>query len=49
LKESYFPKVQPSDENSFDNVEDSTAQDIDTTDSMRKYMSAISRDQKASA
>ena len=49
LKESYFPKVQPSEENSIDDVEDSTAQDIDTTDTMRKYMSAISRDQKASA
>jgi hypothetical protein len=48
LKESYFPKLL-ADGDSFDNVEDSTAQDIDTTDSMRKYMSAISRDQKASA
>ena len=48
LKESYFPKVQPTTD-SIDNVEDSTAQDIDTTDTMRKYMSAISRDQKASA
>ena len=48
LKESYFPKLL-ADGDSFDNVEDSTAQDIDTTDTMRKYMSAISRDQKASA
>ena len=48
LKESYFPKLI-ADGDSFDNVEDSTAQDIDTTDTMRKYMSAISRDQKASA
>jgi hypothetical protein len=48
LKESYFPKLL-ADGDSFDDVEDSTAQDIDTTDSMRKYMSAISRDQKASA
>ena len=49
LKESYFPKVQPSDDNSIDDVEDSTAQDVDTTDSMKRYMSAISRDHKASA
>ena len=48
LKESYFPKMI-ADGDSFDNVEDSTAQDIDTTDTMKKYMSAISRDQKASA
>ena len=48
LKESYFPKVQPV-TNSIDDVEDSTAQDIDTTDTMMRYMSAISRDQKASA
>jgi len=49
LKESYFPKVQVSEENSLDNEEDSTAQDIDATDTMKRYMSAISRDQKASA
>ena len=49
LKESYFPKVQLSDDNSIDDVEDSTAQDVDTTDTMKKYMSAISRDHKASA
>ena len=48
LKESYFPKLI-ADGDSFDDVDDSTAQDIDTTDTMRKYMSAISRDQKASA
>ena len=48
LKESYFPKLL-ADGDSFNDVEDSTAQDIDTTDSMQKYMSAISRDQKASA
>ena len=48
LKESYFPKLL-ADGDSFDDVEDSTAQDIDTTDSMKRYMSAISRDQKASA
>ena len=49
LKESYFPKVQLSDDNSIDDVEDSTAQDVDTTDTLKKYMSAISRDHKASA
>ena len=49
LKESYFPKVQLSDDNSIDDVDDSTAQDVDTTDSMKRYMSAISRDHKASA
>ena len=49
LKESYFPKVQPSDDNSIDDVDDSTAQDVDTTDTMKRYMSAISRDHKASA
>ena len=49
LKESYFPKVQLSDDNSIDDVEDSPAQDVDTTDSMKRYMSAISRDHKASA
>jgi len=50
LKESYFPKQdQASDVTTLNYEEESTAQDIDTTDSMRKYMSAISRDQKASA
>ena len=50
LKESYFPKVQSSsDASTLDNEQDSTAQDVDTTDSMKRYMSAISRDQKASA
>jgi hypothetical protein len=48
LKESYFPKVQPVTD-SIDDVDDSTAQDVDTTDTMQRYMSAISRDQKASA
>ena len=32
-----------------DDVETGTAQDVDTTDTMQKYMSAISRDHKASA
>jgi len=51
LKESYFPKVSTSAlsaRTSFDD-DGSTAQDVDTTDTMNKYMSAISRDHKASA
>ena len=47
LKESYFPKTIV--EQTFDDEDGGTAQDIDTTDTMHKYMSAISRDQKASA
>jgi len=50
LKESYFPKVKPTTgTRAIDDEDGGTAQDVDTTDSMRKYMSAISRDQKASA
>ena len=51
LKESYFPKVQPSNtsEETFGDEDGSTAQDVDTTDAMKTYMSAISRNQKASA
>ena len=52
LKESYFPKVSTATDStgtSFDDEDGGTAQDVDTTDSMRKYMSAISRDHKASA
>jgi len=50
LKESYFPKTQTlTSTRTFDDEDGSTAQDVDTTDTMRKYMSAISRDQKASA
>ena len=51
LKESYFPKVKSTSSvgTSIDDEDGGTAQDVDTTDSMRKYMSAISRDQKASA
>ena len=50
LKENYFPKQQVynSDE-TYDDEDGSTAQDVDTTDAMRLYMSAISRNQKASA
>ena len=51
LKESYFPKTQPSStsEETFGDEDGSTAQDVDTTDAMKTYMSAISRNQKASA
>jgi len=51
LKESYFPKTQPSSNagTSIDDENGGTAQDVDTTDTMQKYMSAISRDHKASA
>jgi hypothetical protein len=50
LKESYFPKAQPSSDNkAIDDEDGSTAQDVDTTDAMKTYMSAISRNQKASA
>ena len=51
LKESYFPKTQKSStsEETFGDEDGSTAQDVDTTDAMNTYMSAISRNQKASA
>ena len=49
LKESYFPKAQPSSDVAIDDEDGSTAQDVDTTDAMKTYMSAISRNQKASA
>ena len=51
LRESYFPKTQPSStsEETFGDEDGSTAKDVDTTDAMRTYMSAISRNQKASA
>jgi len=51
LKESYFPKTQPSSTSgeTFGDEDGSTAKDVDTTDAMRTYMSAISRNQKASA
>ena len=41
LKESYFPKTIV--EQSFDDEDGGTAQDIDTTGAMNAYMSAISR------
>jgi hypothetical protein len=49
LKESYFPKTPTSSDKAIDDEDGSTAQDVDTTDAMRTYMSAISRNQKASA
>ena len=50
LKESYFPKtINATGTRAIDDEDGGTAQDIDTTDTMHKYMSAISRDQKASA
>ena len=51
LKESYFPKTQPlsTSEETFGDEDGSTAKDVDTTDAMKTYMSAISRNQKASA
>ncbi len=46
LKESYFPKV--SSDETYDNDDDygSAEQDIDTTDAMKAYMSAIGRTEK---
>ena len=51
IKESYFPKTQPSESvgTYIDDEQGGTAQDVDTTDAMKRYMSAISRDHKASA
>ena len=49
LKENYFPKVQTFSDKTIDDEDGSTAQDVDTTDAMKTYMSAISRNQKASA
>jgi len=45
LKESYFPKSEVLEETFIDNGDDygSAAQDIDTSDTMHKYMSAIGR------
>ena len=48
LKDNYFPKTVV--DQSFDDEDGSTAQDtVDTTDAMKTYMSAISRNHKASA
>jgi len=43
LKESYFPKTKPVNTQTIDDVETGTAQDVDTTGSMKAYMSAIGR------
>ena len=43
LKESYFPKTKPVKTQTVDDVETGTAQDIDTTDSMKAYMTALGR------
>ena len=42
LKDNYFPKQQQVTE-TIDDVETGTAQDVDTTNSMRAYMSAIGK------
>ena len=48
LKESYFPKTLGETQSFvFDDENSETAQDIDTTDSIRAYMSAISRSKSA--
>ena len=43
LKENYFPKNQKEPTETIDDVETGTAQDVDTTDSMKAYMSAIGK------
>ena len=43
LKENYFPRVNTSSNVTIDDEDGGTAQDIDTTDAMKSYMSAISR------
>ena len=43
LKENYFPRVNKSSDVTVDYEDGGTAQDIDTTDAMKSYMSAISR------
>ena len=48
LKESYFPKNTVV-EQTFDDEDGTAAKDIDTTEAMSAYLSAISRNQKASA
>ena len=48
LKENYFPRTQTSNDGTIDDEAGGTAEDIDTTDAMKAYMSAISRN-KASA
>ena len=47
LKESYFPKNKPVMAETVDDVETGTAQDIDTSPSMKAYLSAIGRSAKS--
>jgi len=47
LKESYFPTTGEQQSFLIDNDGSEPAQDIDTTDSIRAYMSAISRSKSA--
>jgi len=49
LKENYFPRVHSSSDGTIDDEDGGTAQDVDATDTMSKYMSAISRDHNASS
>ena len=46
LKESYFPKTNIHSDGFIDDDESGTAQDIDTTNAMKAYMSAISRNKE---
>ena len=47
LKESYFPKTGGEESFIIDDENSETAQDIDTTDTIKSYMSAISRTKSA--
>ena len=47
LKESYFPKTGGESSFVIDDDDGETAQDIDTTDAIKSYMSAISRTKSA--
>ena len=49
LKESYFPKNKPVETQTVNDVDTGTAQDIDTTDSMQAYLTAIGRASNNSA
>ena len=43
LKENYFPKNKPVVSETIDDVDTGTAQDVDSTDTMSAYMTAIGR------
>ena len=47
LKESYFPKTGGEESFIIDDENSETAQDIDATDTIKSYMSAISRSKSA--